>query len=98
GFSLPIGKDRGPTEQVRATLAPWTLSMCKLPTVKPRTVIRFLEQNGFVLDHVSGSHFIFYDAVSRRRAVIAATIQSRLDMKGKAHGQESTVRGYVLPR
>jgi predicted RNA binding protein YcfA (HicA-like mRNA interferase family) len=44
--------------------------MPKLPTVKPRLVIRFLEQNGFVLDHVSGSHFIFYDAVSRRRAVV----------------------------
>jgi predicted RNA binding protein YcfA (HicA-like mRNA interferase family) len=44
--------------------------MPKLPTVKPRVVIRFLEQNGFVLDHVSGSHFIFYDAVSRRRAVV----------------------------
>jgi len=44
--------------------------MPKLPTVKPRVAIRFLEQNGFVLDHVSGSHFIFYDAVSRRRAVV----------------------------
>ena len=44
--------------------------MPKLPTVKPRVVIQFLEQNGFVLDHVSGSHFIFYDAVSRRRAVV----------------------------
>jgi hypothetical protein len=27
--------------------------MPKLPTVRPRAVIRFLEQNGFVLDHVS---------------------------------------------
>jgi predicted RNA binding protein YcfA (HicA-like mRNA interferase family) len=42
--------------------------MPKLPTVKPRVVIRFLEQSGFVLDHVSGSHFIFYNAVSRRSA------------------------------
>ncbi len=44
--------------------------MPKLPTVKPRVVIQFLEQNGFVLDHVSGSHFIFYHPISRRRAVV----------------------------
>jgi hypothetical protein len=34
--------------------------MPKLPATKPRQVIRFLEQNGFVLDHASGSHFVFY--------------------------------------
>ena len=44
--------------------------MNKLPAVRPREVIRFLEQNGFVLDHASGSHFIFYHPVSRRRAVV----------------------------
>jgi predicted RNA binding protein YcfA (HicA-like mRNA interferase family) len=44
--------------------------MPKLPTVKPRVVIRFLERNGFELDHASGSHFIFYHPVSRRRAVV----------------------------
>ncbi|MGC1453097.1 MAG: type II toxin-antitoxin system HicA family toxin [Candidatus Sulfotelmatobacter sp.] len=44
--------------------------MPKLPAVKPRQVIRFLEQNGFVLDHTSGSHFIFYHPTSRRRAVV----------------------------
>ncbi|MGH9511661.1 MAG: type II toxin-antitoxin system HicA family toxin [Terriglobales bacterium] len=44
--------------------------MPKLPSVSPRQVIRFLEQNGFVLDHVSGSHYIFYHSVSKRRAVV----------------------------
>jgi predicted RNA binding protein YcfA (HicA-like mRNA interferase family) len=44
--------------------------MPKLPTLKPRHVIRFLEQNGFVLDHTSGSHFVYYHPVSRRRAVV----------------------------
>ena len=44
--------------------------MPKLPSVKPRLVTQFLERNGFVLDHVSGSHFIFYHPVSRRRAVV----------------------------
>jgi predicted RNA binding protein YcfA (HicA-like mRNA interferase family) len=29
-----------------------------------------LERNGFELDHASGSHFIFYHPVSRRRAVV----------------------------
>jgi predicted RNA binding protein YcfA (HicA-like mRNA interferase family) len=33
-------------------------------------VVRFLEKNGFVLDHVSGSHNIFYNAASKRRAVV----------------------------
>ena len=44
--------------------------MPKLPAVKPRQVIRFLEKGGFVLDHTSGSHFIFYNPESRRRAVV----------------------------
>ncbi|MGO8734854.1 MAG: type II toxin-antitoxin system HicA family toxin [Terriglobia bacterium] len=44
--------------------------MPKLPTVRPRIVTQFLERNGFVLDHVSGGHFIFYHPVSRRRAVL----------------------------
>jgi predicted RNA binding protein YcfA (HicA-like mRNA interferase family) len=44
--------------------------MAKLPSVKSRQIVRFLEQNGFVLDHTSGSHFIFYHPTSRRRAVV----------------------------
>jgi predicted RNA binding protein YcfA (HicA-like mRNA interferase family) len=44
--------------------------MSKLPAVRPRQISRFLEQNGFILDHTSGSHFIFYNPVSRRRAVV----------------------------
>jgi predicted RNA binding protein YcfA (HicA-like mRNA interferase family) len=44
--------------------------MPKLPAVKPRQIIRFLEKNGFILDHASGSHFIFYNPASHRRAVV----------------------------
>ena len=44
--------------------------MPKLPSVKPRVVIRFLESHGFVLDRTSGSHFVFYHPGSRRRAVV----------------------------
>ena len=44
--------------------------MPRLPAVRPREVIRFLEQHDFALDHTSGSHFIYYHPVSRRRAVV----------------------------
>jgi len=44
--------------------------MPKLPAVRPREVIQFLQRNGFVLDHTSGSHFVFYHPVSKRRAVV----------------------------
>ena len=44
--------------------------MPRLPAVKPREVIKFLEKHGFVLDHVSGSHFIYYHSASKRRAVV----------------------------
>jgi predicted RNA binding protein YcfA (HicA-like mRNA interferase family) len=44
--------------------------MPKIPAIKPRQIIRFLEQNGFVLDHRSGSHCIYYHQASRRRAVV----------------------------
>ena len=44
--------------------------MPKLPAVRPREVIKFIEQNGFVLDHVSGSHFVYYHSASKRRAVV----------------------------
>jgi predicted RNA binding protein YcfA (HicA-like mRNA interferase family) len=44
--------------------------MPKLPAIKPRQIIRFLEQHGFILDHTSGSHYIDYHPASRRRAVV----------------------------
>jgi predicted RNA binding protein YcfA (HicA-like mRNA interferase family) len=44
--------------------------MPKLPAVKTREITRFLERKGFVLDHSSGSHFIYYHPTSKRRAVV----------------------------
>jgi len=44
--------------------------MPKLPSVRPRQLIRFLELNGFSLDHTSGSHLVFYHPTSKRRAVV----------------------------
>jgi len=32
--------------------------------------MQFLQQNGFVLDRISGSHHVFYHPISRRRAVV----------------------------
>lgn len=34
--------------------------MPKLPRVKPKKVIKILEKAGFFVDHISGSHYIFY--------------------------------------
>lgn len=44
--------------------------MPKLPAVRPRAVAKFLERNGFVLDHVTGSHHVFYNPETKRRAVL----------------------------
>ena len=58
--------------------------MPKLPAVRPCELIQFLERHGFVLDRVSGSHFIYYHPTTRRRAVaqsyrvIIATYQKEL--------------------
>ena len=35
--------------------------MSKLPVAKPREVIKKLQKAGFVIDHVSGSHYVLYN-------------------------------------
>ena len=32
--------------------------MSRLPSIKPRLVIRALLRNGFVIDHTTGSHYV----------------------------------------
>ena len=53
---------------------PWKPSylfnMAKLPSLTPSDVIRFLEKNGFALDHSSGSHRVFYNPESKKRVVV----------------------------
>ena len=44
--------------------------MARLPAVRPREIVRFLEQHGFVLDRTAGSHFIFFHPLSKRRPVV----------------------------
>jgi predicted RNA binding protein YcfA (HicA-like mRNA interferase family) len=44
--------------------------MPKTPALTAREVIAVLEKNGFVLDHSTGSHRIYYNPQTLRRAVV----------------------------
>lgn len=44
--------------------------MPKLPIVNPKKLVKFLEKLGFRLDHTTGSHFIFYNLKTKKRAVV----------------------------
>ena len=44
--------------------------MSKLPSLAPKTVIKILEDKGFVLRRVKGSHHIYYHPETRRRVVV----------------------------
>lgn len=44
--------------------------MSKFPALTPKKVIVFLKKQGFFEDHTSGSHIVFYNPVSKRRAVV----------------------------
>jgi predicted RNA binding protein YcfA (HicA-like mRNA interferase family) len=44
--------------------------MPKLPSLTPQKVIRALENKGFVLDRVKGSHQIYYHPDTKQRVVI----------------------------
>lgn len=44
--------------------------MPKLPVLTSGEVIKLLKHCGFTLDHATGSHFIFYDPKTKKRAVV----------------------------
>ncbi len=44
--------------------------MPRLPTVKPRQVVRALERAGFEIDHQTGSHIILRRASDNSRVVV----------------------------
>lgn len=44
--------------------------MPKLPSFTPKKIIKILETCGFQLDHTTGSHFIFYNFKTKKRAVV----------------------------
>lgn len=44
--------------------------MPKLPSITPKKLIAILKKHGFLLDHTTGSHFIFYHPEKKKRAVV----------------------------
>jgi predicted RNA binding protein YcfA (HicA-like mRNA interferase family) len=44
--------------------------MPKLPPLSPQKVIAILEKKGFVPKKVTGSHYIFANAVTKRRVTV----------------------------
>ena len=44
--------------------------MPKLPSLTPQKVIKLLEKNGFILDRIKGSHYIYYHSETKRRAIV----------------------------
>lgn len=44
--------------------------MSKLPSLTPERVIKILQQKGFILDRVKGSHHIYYNPENKRRVTV----------------------------
>jgi len=44
--------------------------MPKIPALTPKAVMKILEKDGFVLDHSSGSHLIYYHPEKRKRVTV----------------------------
>ena len=44
--------------------------MSKLPPLTSKKLIEILKSFGFQLDHTTGSHFIFYNSKTKKRAVV----------------------------
>jgi len=44
--------------------------MPKTPRLTAKEVIKLLDSDGFILDHVTGSHYIFYHPIHKRRVTV----------------------------
>lgn len=44
--------------------------MPKLPAITPNRLVKIIKKLGFQLDHKTGSHFIFYNPKTKKRAVV----------------------------
>jgi len=44
--------------------------MSKFPSLTPRKIIKVLENKGFVLDRIKGSHHIYYHPETKKRVVV----------------------------
>jgi predicted RNA binding protein YcfA (HicA-like mRNA interferase family) len=42
----------------------------KLPVLTPKKLIKILEQQGFYLDHSTGSHKVYYHPQKKRRVTV----------------------------
>jgi predicted RNA binding protein YcfA (HicA-like mRNA interferase family) len=58
-----------PTDE-ESFVAPLNLEYAETSTVKPREIIRFLEPNGFRLDHAPGGHAVYSHPALKRRAAV----------------------------
>jgi len=45
--------------------------MPRIPHLTPKKVIAILKREGFILDHTTGSHFVFYNPKTKRRTMVA---------------------------
>jgi len=43
----------------------------KIPPLTAKRVIKILKQNGFELDHTTGSHYVFYNLMTKKRVTVA---------------------------
>jgi len=43
----------------------------RIPPLTARQVIKILKKNGFILDHTTGSHYIFYNNLTKKRVTVA---------------------------
>ena len=57
--------------------------MRKLGTITPRELIKILQRAGFLVDHVTGSHYILRHPITKRHALIA--YHAKAIPKGTAH-------------
>jgi hypothetical protein len=62
--------------------------MPELPAVRPRALVQFLRQNGFVLDHSSESHFIYCD-------IMIHGLQNSLGWFGRLHRFWDWTDGFI---
>lgn len=44
--------------------------MPKLPIITSKKLLKILEKSGFQLDRTTGSHFIFYNKIDKKRATV----------------------------
>lgn len=44
--------------------------MPKFPVIISKKLIQILKVIGFQIDHTTGSHFVFYHPITKRRAVV----------------------------